>query len=424
MKHLSIVVISCLFLFASRVYPAGSTAYQYNKSGIKHLESGEYKEAVADFEHAYDREPDNTVIRNNLAAAYMRLAGYYAGKENLSGAVSFAEKAVALSPENKIFSNNLSVFYYNRAYQYMKEMKAEQAVAGLKRSLRYNGESWQAYVLLGKICYEQGKTDEAAVYWEKALALNNGLHDIEEKLNALKAENAVTSKFRKKRFDNFEIRYEGYEEAGLAGEVLDILREASSKLGYDFRYYPKAKVPVIVYTKEQFSRITSEPGWIGGLFDGIIRLPAVDIRGRKNELRRIVYHEYTHALLYQKMGDSLPVWLNEGLAQFKEPKSRVTRDDISFLKKYARERGIVGIKDLDRVFSGRQEEERLRLAYLEAKLLVKYFDERYGFYRIRALLDELSLGKDVDSSLRKIFYLNLDDMEKSWIRWLKDKRYL
>lgn len=424
MKYFLEIIITCLLLFPPRVYPAGSSACQYNESGISHLESGEYRKAVIDFENAYAREPGNKIIKSNLAAAYIGLAGYYAGKENFPGAISFAEKALELTPADRTLSENLSVFYYNHAYRQVRETKIDNAILSLKKALRYNSECWQAYVLLGKIFYERGKTREAAVYWEKALALEPGLPEIKEKLHALKEENAVTSGFRKKRLDNFEVRYQGYEEAGLAGEILGILREAYSKLGYDFRYYPKTRVPVIVYNKEQFSRITSQPAWVGGLFDGIIRLPAVDIRRQKDELRRIVYHEYTHALLYRKAGDSLPVWLNEGLAQFKEPKSRITRDDVSFLKKYHREKGIIKIKNLDRVFSERQRREQLRLAYLESKLLIKYINERYGFYKIRALIDEFSSGRDVDSSLRKIFSIDLDVLEKSWIKWLKDKRYL
>jgi hypothetical protein len=270
--------------------------------------------------------------------------------------------------------------------------------------------------------YDQGKIGEVVKYWTVAVSLNPELTAIKQQLDRLKKESSVEDKFREKNYMYFEVKYEGYEREDLALKVVEILHEAYTKIGYDFRYYSFQKIPVIIYTKEQFQEMTGMPDWIEGLFDGIIRVTASTIEGEDDRLRNILYHEYTHALLYKKTGNNLPVWLNEGLAQYEEPtRNDMQMDDITFLKRYLSQGNLIALSDLSKALMHRENKEQLGLAYLEAKLLVQYINELYYFYRIVSILDGLESGKDIDTVLQETLFVDTEKLEKNWLEWIDSK---
>ena len=223
--------------------------------------------------------------------------------------------------------------------------------------------------------YNQGNIKEAVRCWKEALSLNPELNEIKKRLETLGNELTIEEKFRNKQFMYFDVKYEGYEKNDLAWKVVEILREAYTQLGHDFKYYPRQKIPVIIYTKEQFQQATGTPDWIGGLYDGIIRVTASTIEGKTRQLENTLYHEYTHALLHQKTGNNLPLWLNEGIAQFMEPGNNIKkRNEITFLKKCLNDGTFITLSDLNNALLQRNNRERLNLAYIEAKNLVQYIN--------------------------------------------------
>jgi tetratricopeptide (TPR) repeat protein len=399
-------------------------AYKYNEEGIKYLNSGQYEEAVGAFEEAYRRAPKNEVIKGNLALAYVNLANEYSKKGDWPKAIIYGERAYELVGGEHKLAQTLSILYTNYATMQMREGLIDEAYDNFKKALEYDENNWVACSNLGRIMYNKGWIKEAVQYWRKAINLNPQLTDIKDRLERIEKEAIAQDKFRKKRFRYFEVRYEGYQNEELARMVLDVLSDAYNELGYEFRYYPHHKIPVIIYTKEQFQGLTGSPDWIGGLFDGIIRVRSSDIKRGENYVRDVLYHEYTHALLYQKTKNNLPIWLNEGLAQYQESNTPFLRpNDLRFLNKRMKEGGLISLSNLDSAFTNRQNQEQLRLAYLEAKLLVKYMKERYYFYRIRHLLDKLSQGKSMDEALKEVLYIDTVKLEKEWLKWLK-KNYL
>jgi hypothetical protein len=127
-------------------------------------------------------------------------------------------------------------------------------------------------------------------------------------------------------------------------------------------------------------------------------------------------------LLYKKIGNNLPHWLNEGLAQYEEPtRNDIQRDDITFFKRYLSQGNLIALSDLDKALKHRENKEQLGLAYLEAKLLVQYINELYYFYRIVSILDGLASGKDIDTAIQETIFVNTERLEKNWLEWLNSK---
>ncbi|MDR4503884.1 MAG: tetratricopeptide repeat protein [Candidatus Scalindua sp.] len=421
-KIFCIYIETVLILSALIGNSFADTAFELNETGIRYMNSHDYESAIESFQEAFSRKPENDTIKNNLMHSFAALAHENAKLGNWETAITTMLKACELDSSNSVFMQNLSVFYTNFAYVQMKQGLSNHAHDNLKIALQYDRNNWTAYVSLGSLMYNQGNIKEAVKCWKEALSLNPELNEIKKRVETLGNELNIEEKFRNKQFMYFDVKYEGYEKNNLAWKVVEILREAYTQLGHDFKYYPQRKIPVIIYTKEQFQQATGTPDWIGGLYDGIIRVTASTIEGKTRQLENTLYHEYTHALLHQKTGNNLPLWLNEGIAQFMEPGSNIEkRNEITFLKKCLNDGSFIPLSDLNNALLQRNNRERLNLAYIEAKNLVQYINETYLFYRIVFILDELITGKTIEEALEETIFIDTKALENGWLQWLHSR---
>src|SRR5205807_4419566 len=113
---------------------------------------------------------------------------------------------------------------------------------------------------------------------------------------------------------HFTVSFEGPEQGELATKALDALERAYWRVGDTLSAYPTAAVPVVLYSNEQFRDITRSPSWAAGAYDGTIRVPMRGALEKKEELDRVLSHEFTHALIRTLASRGVPAWLNEGLA--------------------------------------------------------------------------------------------------------------
>src|SRR5262245_66629907 len=65
--------------------------------------------------------------------------------------------------------------------------------------------------------------------------------------------------------------------------------------------------------------MTRLASWSAAAYDGRIRVPIAGTFQPREELDRILSHEFVHALVTRLGGRAVPAWLNEGLATVLEP---------------------------------------------------------------------------------------------------------
>ena len=65
--------------------------------------------------------------------------------------------------------------------------------------------------------------------------------------------------------------------------------------------------------------MTRLASWSAAGYDGHIRLPIAGTWPQRDELDRILSHDFVHALVATLAGRTVPAWLNEGLATVLEP---------------------------------------------------------------------------------------------------------
>ena len=400
-------------------------AEDYNNKGVGYLDAGDFDQAIGYLENAHSLAPDNKVITKNLANAYAGLAYQFGEKGNWLPSINYGEKALLLDSTDIQIAKNLAVSYNNYGFTHMKNGDFEAARDNFDKALKLDDQNFSVYVNMGNLMYQQGKMEEAVIYWQKALALHPDLPDVRDKVASLEKENKVDEKFNHQEYSHFEVKYEGYERQDLANKVSGMLNTAYYRIGTDFNYYPREQVTVIIYTQGQYGEVTGNPNWLPGESEGggIIRVTADDIGKSDERLENVLYHEYTHTLLFRKIGGKIPRWLDEGLAQYKAPNGgeRLYGQELILLKKRMVGKNLIPLDKLENSWNNSGDQETVSLAYVESKSIILYLVDRYGSYQVLALLDKFKDSQDMNGALKDVFYIDPEQFEQNWLAWLKGK---
>jgi tetratricopeptide (TPR) repeat protein len=193
----------------------------------------------------------------------------------------------------------------------------DEAIAELQGAVKAFPGDFAARFWLAQALYRQNKLEQALEQVQAALDLkmDGELLELREKLNQ---EIRIQRNYDSARTANFIVLFDGYEHDEVKHTVLGILKSAYAEIGKELNHFPDRPITVILYTAKDFSDVTRAPEWAGGMFgqlDGKIRVPVQGIAGREAALRRVLTHEYVHALLYA-LAPECPLWLHEGLAQY------------------------------------------------------------------------------------------------------------
>jgi hypothetical protein len=156
------------------------------------------------------------------------------------------------------------------------------------------------------------------------------------------------------------------------------------------------------------------PGWIGGAFDGTIRVlsdPLGD--GSPDSLYVFLAHELVHAALAAFPGRALPCWFEEGLAVWMSQNLPGHYRDA--LDEARRSRRLLPLGSLEQPFV-LLDPARIPLAYAQSASVVEFLDERAGRDLLRALIPRAK-RRGFGAAL-KSESLTVELLEQDWKRWL------
>lgn len=280
---------------------------------------------------------------------------------------------------------------YTNAYQYLQD------------ALNNGSRDFVARKLMALTCYKLDDLPNCLTYVELALSQVSD-PELLTLRSKLKREQKVMDDYGDQQTTHFKVQFSKMEQTGVENTVLDILEEAYRIIGSDFNYYPPSSITVILYNEQSFFDVTRAPGWAGGLYDGKIRLPIKGIEGQEELLKRILFHEFTHALV-ASITPRCPVWLNEGLAEY-------FSEDEELLKWGAAIGQLIPLRYLE---GGFPSNGRLAaVAYLESYTAVTDLIEKHGLYRIKECLDALAKGESLSGAFRTIFGVTYEEFASKW----------
>ncbi len=305
------------------------------------------------------------------------------------------------------FGLGVSNFYLN------DDREAERE---LTRASELDPKSPLAYQYLGELAYRKDDLEGAASFWGKAVELDPANEDLRARLERIRKEHKTEKDFNRDVTSHFLAKYEGREKIEAGKIVLRILEDAYGEVGKGLSYYPDHEIQVILYSNQQFQEVTDAPGWSGGVYDGKIRIPIGGIEQETPGLRRILYHEYTHAVV-RSITPRCPTWLNEGLAQYFEGRDIDPRQK-ELLSRIATAGKLPALSSLEGSFMGLNGSQA-QLAYLMSLSSVKYLIDSFGLYRAKSVLEELGSGADSGKAINNGLTISYEDFDRGWKRSLE-----
>ena len=260
-----------------------------------------------------------------------------------------------------------------------------------ERALALDPKLPQARALLGQIQYRMGDRLLAVRTYETLVAMAPDDRDARATLERWQREADLHDRMQQAVGSHFTVSFEGPAEAALAAEALALLDRAYWRVGQLLGTYPSEPIAVVLYTGEQFRDITRAPSWAAGAYDGVIRVPMRGALDKREELDRVLSHEFTHALIRTLAARGVPAWLNEGLA------TALEAGTLEWAEKQAAAQDPVPLRALQAGF-GRFTGAEAQLAYATSALAARRLLEDAGGFAVANLLRDLGEGLDFETA--------------------------
>jgi tetratricopeptide (TPR) repeat protein len=275
-------------------------------------------------------------------------------------------------------------------------------------ALALNPKYLPAAMWLGDLHYRAGRLHEAIAIYETARQRSPGARELQEPLANWRKEHALQSRFREVRTEHFTALFEVATDEPFAREVVDRLEAAYRRVGSALGVYPSQPIVVVLYTREQFGDITRLAAWSVAAYDGRIRVPLGGALREREELDRVLSHEFVHAVVAMVGGRTVPAWVNEGLATMLEPAG--PEDGDRTLARLAAQSPDErpGLSTLHRSFVGLSRRDA-ELAYASAARAMQRLIEQRGAPAVVALLEDLGRGATFASAFQQRIAMRYED---------------
>ncbi len=394
-KGLFILHFLLLVLLTSFIVPVASAAStnQRIEAAIKLIEQKEYAQAL---ELLHDLEasiPNPNQISNLLAFAYLG-QGYQLLS---SGDFSAARESFT---DGRRYNEDDVRFWQGEAITLYKQGHYAEAVSSLDQALGIAPQNADVYHLLGQSYYADGRMAEALDSLTRSSELGGGA-DVADLLEKVRREWKIEQEMGQEVRGHFQLSFaDGGQTATLATVILETLEDAYAELGSELAYYPDVRVPVLLYSRKDFSAVTNSPDWAGAVYDGKIRLPVGGMHHMTDQLAAVLYHEYMHVIVHYLTNRHVPVWLNEGLAELAG--RRIYALPLEDLHRASEAKKFISWDVLSEPFTGLAD-NKVRLAYEQSYSLVHFMVDQFGWHKMTELLEKLGKRQDWQTAIADVY---------------------
>jgi len=192
----------------------------------------------------------------------------------------------------------------------------------------------------------------------------------------------------------------------------DARRDVSERIGIE----PLEPLGVVLYGKAAYleahrHRFSFQTV---GFFDG--RIHVTSPAHPSESMRSLLYHEYTHAVFREQTGGDRPYWLNEGLAERMERRSRAldasTRSERVSLRTRIEAGHWIPLRQIAPSFSGLSDEDA-RAAYLQSVVAAAFIEERTTKQQRARMLTRIGEGYSIDQALHEAMGMDTDALDEA-----------
>ena len=211
--------------------------------------------------------------------------------------------------------------------------------------------------------------------------------------------------------------YEG--DAAFGDALLDAARRSLTAVNALLPAPTDAPLDVYVYASAadlQSVLFLGGEEWQGGHANpklGVVLLAITPGPGQSIEMETLIPHELAHVLLYRSVDEgyeSLPVWLNEGIASSAELYPNPDYDQA--LTNASQKNSLMAIADLCDAFP--LDASRAFLAYAEAQSFVRFLRDTYGTSGLFSLASAYADGLSCDQGVVRALGTSLVSLDTRW----------
>lgn len=225
--------------------------------------------------------------------------------------------------------------------------------------------------------------------------------------------------------DHFDIYFTDGGEY-LADFTAAVAESAYARISKSFRYQLVNRIPIIVYNSHNDFQQTNvvaeylEEG-IGGVTELFKNRVVLPFEGDYKKFRHVIQHELVHGIINDMFyGGSiqsiisnnitlqLPLWFNEGLAEYEALKWDTDSD--MFLRDATVHEYLPPLNQLNGYF-----------AYRGGQSLWWYIERKYGEQKIGDILNRIKSTRSVEAGFKGAIGLGLEDLSD---RWQKDQKVM
>ncbi len=291
----------------------------------------------------------------------------------------------------------------------------------------------------GRVLFEQGKYDEAVGQYSEASQrgvtpgsfdslAHRGQSIVENDLRLARAAAEETKGDEVFESEHFVLRTRPGKDTLLAPYALNALEKAYAGLTRDLGVSPSAKIRVEVYDSAKslakVSPLTVEQIKASGTI-ALCKYSRLMITSPKALLRGYPWldtlsHEFVHYLVTQKGRNSVPIWLQEGLAKFLETRWRgapgmaVDEMSLALLQDAARKGKLIPFAKMHPSIAMLPTQEQAALAFAEVEAAMRLLYQRGGQQALTELVSAMAAGMTDEQAVAQAYGKPFKEFEADW----------
>jgi len=367
---------------------------------IRLYAAGQFPRACERFGRAWENDPTNVARREDVARCFEGWGWDTLRQGRPDEAMLLFRQGLRQSPDAPALLRGLGVAAVHAG-------RAEEALVPLEAATRTDSDA-EVRLLLAHLYDRRDDAPRALEHLRAVLGAEPGHEAARRLLDKVEREARAEAGFRREVTPHFVVKWRAAGDVDARRALLAGLTTARERVVAQLGEGPRERVTVILYDAAQFQEVARVHGWVTGLFDGKIRLPAAGALPPRRELERILVHEYAHATIHDLARGRAPRWLHEGLAQALEG---TTPDPM--LRVPGRPT-LAGLEEL----LGDADPARARTGYDVALWVVQDLLDRGGTPAMRRLMARLGGGETIATAVAAVYGLSLTELEHQWRRVL------